>query len=152
MEITKKMLVDIRPEIEEALKEVADKFGISMSLGNGVYGGLEGHFKLLLRTTGENGETKESEDFKRYASSYGLKPEWFGKTFTHQGETYTIGAILPKKRKMPIGILTSDGKQRIMGETTVRQLMIAQGYDAPYYYADTLVPSPTPRITITEAP
>ena len=38
MEITKKMLVDIRPEIEEALKGVADKFGISMSLGNGVYG------------------------------------------------------------------------------------------------------------------
>jgi len=142
MEITKKMLVDIRPEIEDALKEVSKKYGITMEVGSGHYGGLQGDFKLLLNATGDNGETKESQDFYRYASGYGLRPQWFGKTFEHKGFTYTIEKIFPRKRKMPIGVTRSDGSKRIMGESFVRRLMLAQGFDVPYYWGDSLVPNP----------
>ena len=155
MEITKKMLVDLRPEIEDALKEVSKKYGITMQLGNGHYGGYQGDYKLILSATGDNGETKESEDFKRYASGFGMSKEWFGKTFEHQGLTYTITNIFPRKSKMPIGVLRSDGKKRIMGESFVRRLMMANGFDVPYYWDDNLVENPnpiTPKLTITPPP
>ena len=139
MEITKKMLEDLRPEIEDALKEVAQKYGITMRLGNGHYGGLEGDFKLLLRGTGNNGETKESEDFKRYATGFGLRPEWVGELITDGKYYYTISTIYPRKRKMPVGVIRDDNDRRIMSETQVRMLMKRQGWDITYYSGDNLV-------------
>ena len=143
MQITSKVLRDLRPEIEDALQGVAEKYGITMKLGNGHYGGLSGDYKLELTTTGEDGETAVSRDFALYAERFGLRPEWYGKTFQSNGYTYTIAAIHPRKRKMPIGILRSDGSNRIMDETSVRRMMLRAGYDVPYYYGDSLVARPT---------
>jgi hypothetical protein len=144
MAITRQLLKDLRPEIEDALKGVSEKHGITMKLGNGHFGGLRGDYKLELTTAGEDGATAESQDFERHASAFGLRPEWYGKTFQGNGSTYTITAIYPRKRKMPIGVTReSDGSKRIMDETSVRRMMLTAGYDVPYYYGDTVVARPT---------
>jgi hypothetical protein len=153
VQITSKLLKDLRPEIEDALRGVSEKYGITMKLGNGHYGGLSGDYKLELTTTGEDGETAESRDFKLYAERFGLRPEWYGKTFQSNGFTYTITAIYPRKRKRPIGLIRSDGSKRILDETSVRRMMLRAGYDVPYYYGDNVVAwlntPPLPQGTLT---
>jgi hypothetical protein len=153
MQITRQMLKDLRPEIEDALKGVSEKYGIKMQLGNGHFGGLTGDYKLILTTTGANGETPESRDFALYASRFGMDESWLGKTFKSNGHTYTIKGILPKKRKMPILLDRSDGVERIMDEKSVRRAMLNDGWDVPYYYGDSLVAMPTTfSLTVTEPP
>ena len=143
MQITRQILKDLRPEIEDALQGVSEKYGITMKLGNGHFGGLRGDYKLELTTTGEDGETAERQDFERHASAFGLRPEWYGKTFQGNGFTYTITGILPRKRKMPIAVTReSDGAKRIMDATSVRRMMLIAGWDVPYYYGDSLVARP----------
>ena len=133
------MLKDLRPEIEDALAGVSEKYGIEMKVGNGAYSGLGGHFKLLLSTTGENGETQESQTFKRLASDYGMDKEWLGKAFAFAGDIYTIKGILPKKRKMPILVVRArDNSERIMAIGGVRQSMKIDGYKVPAYWGDNL--------------
>ena len=139
MEITKQMLKDLRPEIEDALSGLSEKYGIKMQIGNGAYSGLSGHFKLLLTTVGENGETPERRDFVRLASDYGMNKDWFGKPFTANRESYTIAGILPKKRKFPILVVRNrDGSKRLMPETGVRQAMKTEGYEIPAHWGDKL--------------
>lgn len=133
------MMKDLRPEIEDALAGVSEKYGIKMKVGNGAYSGLGGHFKLLLSTTGENGETQESQTFKRLASDYGMDKEWLGKTFTSNGDSYTIKGILPKRRKMPILVIRNrDGSHRIMSVSVVRQSIKLEGCEVPAYWGDKL--------------
>ena len=99
MSITRKLLQDIRPEMDEALKPLAEKYGITIQVGNGSYGGLTGHLKVNLATTNEEGEDQNAIDYKRYASLYNLKEEWLNQSFVQRGETYTIVGLNPKKRK-----------------------------------------------------
>ena len=139
MQITRQILKDLRPEIEDALAGVSEKYGIEMKVGNGAYSGLGGHFKLLLSTTGENGETQESQTFKRLASDYGMDKEWLGKAFTFDGNTYTIKGILPKKRKMPILVVRGkDNAERVVTISGVRQGMKLAGFEVPAYWEDKL--------------
>ena len=146
MQITRQILKDLRPEIEDALQGISEKYGITMKLGNGHFGGLNGDYKLELTTTGENGETTQSRDFALYASRFGLRPEWYGKTFQGNGSTYIITGIYPRKRKMPVGVTReSDGAKRIMDEKSVRRMMQIAGYDLPYYFLDNLVVMPPLR-------
>ena len=80
MTITKQLLKDLRVDIDEALKPIAQKYGIEIQSGRGVYGGLEGHLKILFKTTNEEGDDQRAIDYKRFASLYNLKEEWLGKT------------------------------------------------------------------------
>jgi hypothetical protein len=144
MDITRQMLKDLRPEIEDALKEVSEKYGITMKLGNGRFGGLTGDYKLLLTTIGENGETPESRDFALYASRFGMDQSWLGKTFNVNANTYTIKGILPKKTKRPILVVRGDGAERIMDHLSVRRAMKLEGYDVPNHWAD------NPTLTVTD--
>jgi hypothetical protein len=139
MEITRQVLKDLRPQIEDALSELSEKYGIKMSIGNGSYAGLSGHFKLLLTTTGENGETAEQRDFNLYASRYGMDETWLGKTFKANGESYTIKGIFPKRRKMPISLVRNrDGSKRIVTTLGVRQAMLREYGKVPPHWEDKL--------------
>ena len=125
MEITRKVLQDIRPEIDDALTIIGEKYGIEMKVGNGVYGGLDGSFKLLLKTTGENGETADSRNFKLYGHRYGMDTEWLGQSFKHgSGISYTIAGLNPKRRKYAIVVVRdSDQKQLLMSSHGVQSAM-----------------------------
>ena len=125
MEITRQVMKDLRPEIDDALTIIGARFGIDIKLGNGVYGGLDGSFKLLLKTTGENGETAESRNFKLYGHRWGMDTEWLGQSFTHgNGISYTIAGLNPKRRKYSIVVVRdSDQKQLLMSSHGVQQAM-----------------------------
>ena len=139
MEITRQVLKDLRPKIEGALSELSEKYGIEMKIGNGSFAGLSGHFKLLLSSTGENGETAEQRDFNRYASRYGMDETWLGKTFKANGESYTITGILPKRRKNPILVVRNrDGSKRIVTALGVRQAMLREYGKVPPHWEDML--------------
>ena len=125
MEITRQVMKDLRPEIDDALTVIGDKFGIDIKVGNGVYGGLDGSFKLLLKTTGDDGETSESLNFKRYGHRYGMDTEWLGQSFKHgSGISYTIAGLNPKRRKYAIVVVRdSDQKQLLMSSHGVQSAM-----------------------------
>lgn len=127
MEITRQIMKDLRPEIDNALTVIAEKYGIEITTGNGRFGGggLDASFTLLLKTTGENGETAESRNFKLYADKYGMDIAWLGQSFNHPGgDSYTIAGINPKRRKYAILVIRDkDGQQRLMSGLGVQQVM-----------------------------
>ena len=114
MTITKQLLKDLRVDIDEALKPIAQKYGIEIQSGSGVYGGVEGHLKILFKTTNEEGDDQRAIDYKRFASLYNLKEEWLGKTMKYGSDSYTIMGLDTNKRKNVLVVKrVRDGSIRI---------------------------------------
>ena len=51
----KPQIVQLRNEIDKALDQVANKYGITIKAGNCSFSGNEANFKLKLNTIGEGG-------------------------------------------------------------------------------------------------
>jgi hypothetical protein len=109
----------LRASIDEALKAVGEKHGISIQTGNGSYDprGKSAVLKLELNVLGEDGVAYSplAEDFKRNAPLYGLKPEFLNETFTDsRGKTYKLVGFDVKRRSKPFVIeCTTTGKTYI---------------------------------------
>jgi hypothetical protein len=54
--------------------------------------------------------TQSAEDFKRLATSYGLRPTDLGRSFHYKGSKFTITGATPRRAKMPIDCEREDGK------------------------------------------
>lgn len=68
---------------------------------------------------------KAERDFKRWAASYGLKPEWFGETFTSRGTGFRIVGINTRAPKYPVQAeRVRDGKGFKFTADGVRTAMI----------------------------
>lgn len=111
----------LRAEIDAALKIVGDKYGLAFHAGNVKYEPHTAEFKLHVSTLSEKGEVihKEAEDFKRYATVYGLKPEDLGRKYLRGGKTYTVIGCKPLSRTYPILVSCSDGKKYKMAADSV---------------------------------
>lgn len=121
MSFDKARLRQLRPQIEAALQDLAEKEQLSISLGSARFTSDNVTFKLELSTVNNDGtvNTKEGEDFKFYASRYGLKPEALGATFRHAGDVYTIKGCKPRSHKYPILGVNSNGKTYKFHSSTV---------------------------------
>jgi hypothetical protein len=104
MKITKIDRVAIRvisPEIEKALTEVADKFGLKLEVLAGSFTDKSFTPKysfVVLTEDGFNAEAKKNWD--RYAEMFKLDPAWFGQTVLLSGkEEFCIVGLNPKKPK-----------------------------------------------------
>ena len=98
--ITKELLIDLREDLKEVLKPLAEKYGIEIHSGKGIYGRLEGSLKLELRTTDANGDSQEALNFKSNAWHFDLNPDWLYKTFQdNYGNTFEIVGWNNKARK-----------------------------------------------------
>jgi hypothetical protein len=110
----KQVIKMIRPEINAALQDVANKYGLEIKCGSGSYG--DGHFTLKLEASskGEDGNviTKEAKAYTRLCQLYGCEPQWLDQKFTsYTGEEYTLIGLNPKAQKFTmLGKRTSDGK------------------------------------------
>lgn len=105
----------LRPPIEDALKNLATKYGISVKLGNASFSPSSVTFKLELATISADGLvcSKEVQDFKNYASMFGLKPDDLGKTFKDiNGEVYTIVGAKLHSQKYPILVESASSGKR----------------------------------------
>jgi|TARA_R110000787_G_scaffold64357_1_gene145328 hypothetical protein len=113
MEITRQMLQNIRPEITEALKPLAIKYGIDLSATSGVYGGLQGSIRVVLSATNEDGDDRRAWEYKKYAEDFGLKVEWLNQSYFASPHSYTIIGLDIKKKKNKLVLKRDDGSIRI---------------------------------------
>lgn len=137
----------LRAEIDAALKQVADKHGLIMGLGNARFSPTEMHFTKLsivpkvtptvnsLQTAStpsatSNGvdpyQTLEIRAFISLAFQFGLKKEWLGKQFLGNGGTrYTIVGLKPSYRKYPvIAVGPQGGRYKIPADTVRRGIIL----------------------------
>ena len=99
-------------EILKALQPLADKYGLVLKPGNGVYSDGRYTAKVEFAAIGNDGvaKTKEVEEFNKYHGLVGLEKEDFGKTFVNNGRTFAVCG-LKFGTKMPIlGRETTSGK------------------------------------------
>ena len=101
----------INSELEAALKQVAEKYGLEVKLGNTRFSVDNFTTKVQVATVGEGGITmsKEATDFNRYKTILGINME-LGQEFQRSGKTFTIVGLKPRSKKYPILAKCSDGK------------------------------------------
>lgn len=101
----------INSELEAALKQVAEKYGLEVKLGNTRFTGDNFTTKVQVATVGEGGITmsKEATDFNRYKTILGINMD-LGQEFQRSGKTFTIVGLKPRSTKYPILAKCSDGK------------------------------------------
>ena len=101
----------LRNEIDEALDQVAKKYGITISAGNCTFSGNEANFKLKLNTIGEGGTviTRESQNWDFYKNRTQCTHLNVGDKITIQGGTYTLTGYNTRARKAPIQFKDSRG-------------------------------------------
>ena len=94
----------LRNEIDEALDQVAKKYGITISAGNCTFSGNEANFKLKLNTIGEGGTviTRESQMWDLYKSRTNCSHLKVGDKITIQGGTYILTGYNTRAKKAPI--------------------------------------------------
>jgi hypothetical protein len=103
---------EVSAKVQAALKTLGDELGVKFTTTGGQYGTGSGMIRLSVEVqdTGAGVSAAEAE-FKRYAAHYGMQPDWFGKTFFHQGTQYRITGINPGAPKFPVNAeRTHDGK------------------------------------------
>ena len=110
-QFTRVNIKGLRNEIDEALDQVAKKYGITISAGNCSFSGNEANFKLKLNTIGEGGTviTRESQMWDLYKSRTNCSHLSIGDKITIQGNTYTLTGYNTRAKKAPIQFKDSRG-------------------------------------------
>jgi hypothetical protein len=95
--ITRQDAATLGREVEEALRAVAERHGLTVSVRGGTYDA--GFFKprVEFKTDGS-----DKQEFERYATMYGLQATDFGRTFTSQGREFKVAGIAPRSTRRPI--------------------------------------------------
>lgn len=101
----------LRNEIDEALDQVAKKYGITISAGNCTFSGNEANFKLKLNTIGEGGTaiTRESQMWNLYKGRTNCSHLSVGDTIQLQGNSYILTGYNTRAKKAPIQFKDSKG-------------------------------------------
>ncbi len=131
-EFDKQNLTNLLRDLDSALLTIRQKYGVSIKVGTFRHDSFTGNAKLTITAIGDaNIATdpraaalaKAQIDFNSYASSFGLKPEQFGATFTFGRETYKLAGIKPAAHKRPIlGTSIRDGKTYVFPESVIAPL------------------------------
>jgi len=113
--------------IEEALQKVGQQYGVHIKRGNGSFNPTSLTLKIEAAIIGENGAIKDkgSEDFKRYATMYGLQPSDLGRKFKDwSGKEFEITGLAMRRTKNPIlAKNTRTGKGFVWPEKEVQVLL-----------------------------
>lgn len=125
-EITRPLLRQLQADMDEALKAVAQKHGVSIEVGNASFTSQNATFKVQVAVTGKGGvaDTREAQDFRIFATSYGLTPDDLGQTFPYGGKEYTIVGLSRKSSKYPILCKKNGENVRLPVESVIGGLAI----------------------------
>ena len=94
----------ISDDIKTALAPVAAKYGITLQYKGARFSSDNAIFKMESATVGSTGvaNTRERDDFKRYASMYGLSDTDLDKQISYAGRKYIIKGLNTRRSKYPI--------------------------------------------------
>lgn len=103
----------VRADMQKALDVVAQKYGISITVGNASFTDTYVNFKVQAATKLTDGvlATPEAANFRAWAKMYGYDPELLGKEVRFMGHTYTITGLNRRRKAYPISVTRADGKQ-----------------------------------------
>lgn len=106
----------------KALKVVEQEFGVVFSAHGGRYSSDGKNYtpKIEVSTLSKDGsvQSREVENFKKYAKMDGLNPEDLGREFMMRGELFKIVGYNANARKNPI-IIEKGGKRFVCRSDTV---------------------------------
>lgn len=131
----------LRPQLQAAVKEIEAKTGLKLEFTRGTYGDTFGTFKLEISTVAKDGTvfSREADDFKQYATLYGLEADDLGKEFiAGGGRKFKISGLAMKSRKRPVLAKDVNGKTFKFDARTVK-LYLGR-------------PEPKPKLTVTDFP
>jgi hypothetical protein len=105
-EFTNPLVRKIMDECEEALRPVAEKYGLTLDRKGSTYrrDALPVMFQLLVTEKDEDGNvlSAAAKDFQKFATMFGLKADDLHREFVHQGERFRITGVKPRSRKFPL--------------------------------------------------
>lgn len=94
----------IKQRIIDTAGPAAAELGLAISFEGGTFGDKSATLKLEVAIVAADGtvETKAKQDFEKYCALVGLKPEDFGRVFTHRGRRFKICGLKPGAGKFPL--------------------------------------------------
>ena len=118
----------LRDEMSAALKAVAARHGIEITVGNASFSHTNAKFSVALAVKDKRGKvlSAEAEAFKRHAERFGLVPEDLNKSFKYADRKYTITGCLPRSRRYPILARRDDGTTVKFNAKMVSNAIIGQ--------------------------
>lgn len=109
--INREFLKTLKTDIEKALVEVAEKHGISLTMGKGQFESNNAQLTLNVGTISEDGfvNTREAENFRHHAPLHGISPDALGAIISYGSKIYKIIGWLPRSKRLPILAERLDG-------------------------------------------
>jgi hypothetical protein len=95
----------VQDAVMENMKEFCDEHGLSVKMERGTFSPENATLKFSFAVKSPTGETQSREtlDFKRYASQYGLSPSDLNKTFSsYSGDSFEVAGLRIRAYKRPI--------------------------------------------------
>ena len=115
-----------RKELDEALKPLAEKYGIAVKAGSATFSGTNSSIKIELAVLKEDGKpvSKESETFLMWAELLGMKKEDLNRVFKVGTKSYSLEGYMPRKAKFPfLAVNLDSGKQYCLPELAVKKAL-----------------------------
>lgn len=99
MKFIKKDFEAFRKDFEQAIEPVAEKYNLTIKLGNISY--REDTFSARIECSKTDAGDLAKKEFIKYCSMYGLSPDDYMKEFVYGGEKYILTKISIKNPKYP---------------------------------------------------
>lgn len=114
----------VAQRIEALLKPLEEELGVAIQYKGGTFAAGNFVAKIELAKKSENGEihTREADDFKALAPTYGLSPDDLGRTFRSGHREFKIVGLRIKATRHPI-MAVSGGKEYRFPAEDVRRLL-----------------------------
>lgn len=102
--LNKAMIRRLANEFEDAMNEVAKKYGVEVDYKSARFTSDNGTLKYEVSTIGNDGtlNTREVSNLNRYGKQYGLSAEDLGRKFEYRNEVYEITGLNPRAHKYPV--------------------------------------------------
>lgn len=88
MNINKESLKEFRKDLDEIIKPLEEKYGVTIDLGSISFSDIEFSTKINVKNNEINGKSVEQYEFEKVCHLYGFKPEDYGKEFKQKDETF----------------------------------------------------------------
>ena len=112
--ISKNLLESIEKDLENALKEASEKHGVELRFGGGTFTEVDATLKLKVTSGVKNSDEYLKQEWDKYCSLYGFKPEHFGTKVIHQGEEVRLIGFNYGKPKNCIRFIRTKGGAEYM--------------------------------------